>query len=70
MEFFYLIGLQQVETGMKKQFEASEQTRPEHPATRRERPAVSERARLAIGAALDGLANAIDPATPVSSQQH
>ena len=71
MDFSYLIGLQQVETGMKKQFEYASEPQPERPDTRRrEHPTASERARLAIGAALYRLANAIDPTTPVPSRQH
>ena len=70
MEFFYLAGLQQVETGMKKQFEYASEPQPELPETRRQRVTVMERARLAIGGTLYRLANAIDPATPVPGCQH
>jgi hypothetical protein len=70
MDFFYLIGLQQVETGMRKQFEYAEEPRPERPDARPERPTRTTRTRLAIGAALYRLAEAIEPATPVPSRQH
>jgi hypothetical protein len=70
MEFNYLVGLQQVETGMKKQFEYASEPQPERPEPQRGRPTTTQRARLAIGAALYRLAHAIDPATPVPSRQH
>lgn len=70
MEFYYLVGLQQVETGMRKQFEESEETGPVRPDARPERPTRTARARLAIGAALYRLAEAIDPGAPVPSRQH
>lgn len=71
MEFNYLVGLQQVEAGMKKQFDMPDNPEePDRPDTRPQRPTRTERARLAIGAALYRLANAIDPATPVPGRQH
>lgn len=69
MELYY-IGLHQVEQQMKNQFGPPEKPRQERPAARRQRPTVTERARLAIGAALYRLAEAIDPATPLPSRGH
>lgn len=66
----YHIGLHQVETHMKKQFEYDDEPRAEQPDARRSRTTATARVRLAIGAALYRLANAIDPAAPVPSRQH
>lgn len=70
MDFSYLVGLQQVQSQMKKQFEYGDEAQPERHVDRRRRVTLTERARLAIGAALYRLADAIDPATPAPSRQH
>jgi hypothetical protein len=71
MELFH-VGLQQVETHMRNQFDYTDQPQPERPDARRPRVTVTERARLAVGRALYALANAIDPNTntPIPSRQH
>jgi hypothetical protein len=70
MELYY-IGLQQVETETKRQFDENrEQRRLDRPETRQQRVTVSARARLAIGGALYRLAEAIDPVVPAPSRQH
>lgn len=70
MDFFYLIGIQQVENGMKRQFEYADEPQPERPVARPGRLATTKRARLAVGSALYRLAQVIDPAVPVPSRPH